>query len=419
MFDALSYQRSANDIDYQVSLFHRLSSVHYFPDAVGDLVFNGVAATVQRQDEEAGLQADVRYALNSQHTLRAGIYLSSEHFTSRNHSVVFPADDAGNQTSDAPQSIIDNSNIDGRVRGVYLQDEWQPVAALTINYGMRYDIVSTVVDEQQLSPRLGVIYDLTSSTHLHAGYARYFTPPPTEKIDTTSIAKFADTTNALPSDANTAVTSERSHYFDVGINQESGKHLLFGIDTYYRKVANLQDEGQFGKALVFSAFNYAEGRVYGAEFTASYTTEKFSLYTNAAYSIAQARNVITGQFNFDQAELNYIASHWVYVDHDQRVAGSAGVSYDWNDTHLSADMVYGSGLRGGFANTAKLPAYSQFNIAANRDFSMSGIGKLNIKLAVINIFDNSYELRDGSGIGVGAPQFGPRRAFYVSLSKSY
>ena len=51
---------------------------------------------------------------------------------------------------------------------------------------------------------------------LHAGYARYFTPPPTEKIDTTSVAKFQGTTNALPSDANTAVKSERSNYFDAG-----------------------------------------------------------------------------------------------------------------------------------------------------------------------------------------------------------
>jgi hypothetical protein len=28
-----------------------------------------------------------------------------------------------------------------------------------------------------------------------------------------------------------------------------------------------------------------------------------------------------------------------------------------------------------------------------------------------------YEIRDGSGIGVGAPQFGPRRGFFAGLSK--
>jgi outer membrane cobalamin receptor len=184
-------------------------------------------------------------------------------------------------------------------------------------------------------------------------------------------------------------------------------------------VANLQDEGQFGNALIFSAFNYAEGRVYGAELTASYTTEPFSVYANLAYTVAQARNVITGQFNFDPDELDYIANHWVYVDHDQRVAGSAGATYNWSGTQFSTDMIYGSGLRRGFANAGKLPAYLQFNLAVNRDFSFTGLGKLNIKLAVLNPFDSSYELRDGSGIGVGAPQYGPRRAIYVSLSKAY
>ena len=40
-----------------------------------------------------------------------------------------------------------------------------------------------------------------------------------------------------------------------------------------------------------------------------------------------------------------------------------------------------------------------------------------MRLAVINVFDRSYELRDGSGIGVGAPQFGRRRAFYVTPAR--
>jgi outer membrane receptor protein involved in Fe transport len=38
---------------------------------------------------------------------------------------------------------------------------------------------------------------------------------------------------------------------------------------------------------------------------------------------------------------------------------------------------------------------------------------------VINAFDKVYELRDGSGIGVGAPQYGPRRALFVSASKTF
>lgn len=30
-----------------------------------------------------------------------------------------------------------------------------------------------------------------------------------------------------------------------------------------------------------------------------------------------------------------------------------------------------------------------------------------------------YQIRDGSGIGVFAPQFGPRRGFFASLSQKF
>ena len=38
---------------------------------------------------------------------------------------------------------------------------------------------------------------------------------------------------------------------------------------------------------------------------------------------------------------------------------------------------------------------------------------------LINLTDQSVQLRDGSGIGVGAPQFLPRRAIYAGLSRAF
>jgi outer membrane receptor protein involved in Fe transport len=40
-----------------------------------------------------------------------------------------------------------------------------------------------------------------------------------------------------------------------------------------------------------------------------------------------------------------------------------------------------------------------------------------LRFDVVNLFDSVYEIRDGSGIGVFAPQFGPRRGFYVGISQ--
>ena len=421
-FEVLSYQGHAGDaVDYQLSVFHRATDVHYSPDPVGDLVFDGIAADVKRKNTADGLQLDSSMALGTAHTLRGGLFFQHERFDVNNLSQVFPADDAGNQTSTTPISIADDTRIAGNLWGVYLQDEWQPVKGLTINYGARYDDVHTVVKESQLSPRLGLVFDASSTLRLHAGFARYFTPPPTEKIDTTSVAKFAGTTNALPSDADTAVKSERSNYFDAGLAWDATPNLSLSLDAYDREVANLQDEGQFGNALIYSAFNYAKGRVRGLELTANYKRDAFTAYANVAFSRAQGKQIVTGQFNFDPDEIDYIATHWVHLDHDQAVTASAGVSYRFaTQTTLGADALFGSGLRSGFANSEHLPSYTQVNASLAQSFDFGGgLGKVEGRLSVLNVFDSVYQLRDGTGIGVGAPQYGPRRSVYASVTKTF
>ena len=419
-FQIATYQASPSDrVDYQLSVFHRYTDVAYQPDPLGDLLYNGVGAQVLRKNEAFGLQGDFSLRLGEQHTLRSGVYAQRERFSADTSSTVFAADADGNQTSTTPFVIDDKSNLAGVTYGVYLQDEWRPTQALTVNYGARFDHTSAVVNEKQLSPRFGLVYDLTHDTRLHFGYSRYFTPPPTEKIDTTSVAKFIGTTNALPSDADTSVKSERSNYFDIGLSHQLTPAITVGVDGFYRKVRNLQDEGQFGNALIYSAFNYGEGRVRGLEFSASYKADNLSMYGNVALSKAEARNIVTGQFNFGPDELAYIADHWVHVDHDQKLTASAGASYQWGGTRLGADLLFGSGLRNGFANSEHLPSYLQVNLSAAQTITTGLLGKIEGRVAVINLFDRAYQLRDGSGIGVGAPQYGPRRGFFVGATKFF
>lgn len=148
---------------------------------------------------------------------------------------------------------------------------------------------------------------------------------------------------------------------------------------------------------------------------------RFNTPGQLSFPLRFGKQVETGQFNFSPDELAYIDSHWVHLDHDQATSGSAGVAYTWGGKlKTSADMLMGSGLRNGFANTTHLPSYYQFNAAAEQIFDLgNALGKLELRISMLNLFDHVYQLRDGSGIGVGAPQFGPRRSVLVGMSKSF
>ncbi|KZC40768.1 MULTISPECIES: TonB-dependent receptor [Rhodanobacter] len=421
-FGVLALQGKLGATDYQVSVGQRYSSLAYAPDRIGELMFNGVASDVSRSNRASTLQADFATPLGDRHTLRYGVYGSFERAVSGNDAWVFPADADGNQTSTMPINILDGSRLVAKTWSAYVQDEWGIGEDWTLNYGLRGDRYQLVRAESQLSPRLGLVWQATGSTTVHAGYSRYFTPPATEMIASSNIAKFEGTTNAVADSGNNTPLAERSDYFDVGVSQNIGSAWTVGVDAYYRKVQRLQDEGQFGSALVYSTFNYAAGRVKGLEFTVNYEQGPLSAYFNASLGKAIGKRIITSQYNFAPDDLAWVNRHWIFLDHDQKLTSSGGVSYALDaTTRVGADYLFGSGLRkdGAVPNGASLPAYFQLNLNVAHDFAFDRFGKLHAQLALINALDRTYELRDGSGIGVGAPQFGPRRGVYLSLQKDF
>ncbi len=411
-----------NNTSYQLAVFTRDSTVLFKPDVSGDLIFNGIASRDYRESVNSGLQNDFSWHANRDNTVRFGWTASYEQATSNANSLVFPADASGTQLPGAgtPFAIADNAYQIARLAGFYLQDEWSPLDKLTLNYGARLDYYSAYVSETALSPRIGMIYELTPETKLHAGYARYFTPPPTELIAPVTIAQFANSTGQLPTSTSSPVVPEKDNYFDAGITQKIAPGLSFGMDAYYKQAHDLLDEGQFGQALIFAPFNYEKGWVRGIELTTDYNHGPVTAYANFALSTAMGKQVVSGQYNFEQDELDYIHSNAVHLDHDQLITGSAGIEYLLRGIKYSMDIFYGSGLRDGFANTDHLPFYAQVNagVAHQFDLGPSG-GVLDTKLSIINLFDRVYEIRDGSGIGVFAPQFGPRRGIYLEIGKSF
>jgi outer membrane receptor protein involved in Fe transport len=419
-----AYQQTTGDLEYQIAQVNRYSSVRFLPDIKGDLYFNGVASGVFRAILTDGVQADFTDQVGGGNTLRGGLLVDTETAVEHNRVAVFGANDVDPRTGEVvvvapPFPIDDNHWKQGYDATVYLQDEWKASDRLTLNFGGRCDEVDAYVHEGQVSPRLSAVYQADAGTAFHAGYARYFIPPPLENVSPTSVGKFDGTTNAADQDTDDPVKCERSHYFDAGVLHHFSPQFTAGVDGYYKRATDQIDDGQFGAANITSPYNYARAKIYGAEFSATYTQGGLAAFGNFAAAQAWATDIVSSEFEFDSAELAYIDTHNVHLDQTQFYTGSAGVSYAWERATIHADMIHGSGIRRGFANTGTLPAYAPVNVGVEYRVKFAQRGEATLRFDVINLLDDSYELNDGTGIGEGAPKFGMRRGFFGGLSCNF
>ena len=427
-----TWQHSEGPVNVQTSLSVRYTSLHFAPDWVGDLLFNGIAQDAFKDDTAIGWQTDAAYKLNDKHTVRAGLYFQHDDSTSDTTSQVVnivpnSASPTGVTQTSAPYSVVANGSQVQQIESVYLQDEWRVFQPFTINYGLRFDRYSAFSSGSQTSPRVNAVWQLDTGTTLHGGYSRYFTPPPFELVGSGTFTQFAGTSAVLPGSVtkDTAPLAERSNYYDLGVQQTLlDKKLTLGVDSFYEQAQHLIDEGQFGAPIILTPFNYRYGLIEGIEFSANYTIENFSAYLNSAWQAAHGKGVESAQFNFSQQALDYIASNYIHLDHEGRVSASGGVSYQWMGTRVSVDDLFGTGLRddltlpNGFVipNGDHTPSYNQINFGVSHAFELPSTGPLTARFDVINVADKVYQIRSGTGVGVFAPQFGPRRGFFGGVS---
>ena len=128
--------------------------------------------------------------------------------------------------------------------------------------------------------------------------------------------------------------------------------------------------------------------------------------------------------------MNFRTTSWliwpanpIQLDHQGRFTGSGGVSYDFSSKTPGSIRIF-------FMATACAPAlrtlknfppigrtmsaWSTSGICIPRAFS-----ELKLRFDCLNLFDEVYEIRNGTGVGIAAPAYGPRRGFYGGLTLSF
>ena len=235
-----------------------------------------------------GLQFDSSYILNDRHTLRGGLVAENTLEKLNTNTAVF--DTTGALPPDVPFSIPDKSTNESWSSGLYLQDEWRidarshaelRPALRSLRFQFRH--------EDQWSPRANLVWKIDDATTAHAGYARYFVPPPPQNLKQSSLQKFAGTTNEPANFLDDPPRVERSNYYDVGISRQITRPWAVNLDGFYKSSKNLIDQGQFGAPVILSTFNYETGSVYGAELSSNYKQDGFSAFGNFSWVMTSGR----------------------------------------------------------------------------------------------------------------------------------
>ena len=292
-YGILSYLHSDGIAGLSDLGFGRYSSLFFTPgNNVGDILYNGLAQTAYKRDVAYGLQAEGAWHAfhRPHHPLRRAV--SGRRHASRTSSRVLatapavlaapipirsaPIPTQTCQTSAVPLTIADNGSKHGYNYGFYAQDEWKLSANLTVNYGLRYDAFSAFDAENQLSPRINGVWKPTDTTTIHAGYARYFSPPPFELVASQDVALFDNTTAARPTTPTPRPRPNAPTISTSACEQKLFGNWTVGLDSFYKTSKNLIDEGQFGAPIILTPFNYAVGRQYGAEADRSTTRARTS-----------------------------------------------------------------------------------------------------------------------------------------------
>jgi len=396
--------------------FHSITQ-DFRPDDAGELIYQGVASTASHADLDNTLQADVDYTIG-QHTITTGVYLGEYHVVVDDHSLVFPADSDGNQTSSTPITVVNNARATNLLTGIYVSDRWQLGARWTVNLGLRWDDLTGFTANNQVDPTINVAWVVVPQVTVHGGFARYMQVPSFQGISPTASMAFEGTTAAGPAGISTPLTEDDVEW-DAGVVYRLNRRLTLSEDAFYEITHHYLDTGQFGVVPIFAPFNYDRGSIWGTETAVAYRDAALTLYGSATIGRNLQRGVVTGQFNFDPDELAYINSHAIVLDHQPLYGASAGASYRWRPLTFGLDGVYSSGLRGGFADLEHLPTVVQVNASVKGEWRVPGLGTISDRVTVLNLLDRVNLIRPSEGIGIFQSAYGPRITLLDTISITF
>ena len=245
---------------------------------------------------------------------------------------------------DTPPSFSFADRRQDREQGAYVQDQIR-FHSLTINAGLRWDHYRLMVNEQAVSPRLAIAWQVSGAgLVLHASYDRAFQTPAIENLLLASSASLLSLNNAgliLP------VRPSRGNFCEAGFAKSLFGHMRLDGSYYRRDISNFADDDLLLNTGISFPISFANATIYGFEAKLEIprwgNVSGFVSYSNM---LGMGRLPITGGLFLDDNSTSLLQSNEQFpVTQDQRNTARARVRYQvvprlW----VATGAEYGSGL---------------------------------------------------------------------------
>ena len=373
-----------------------------------------LAATQDRSLDHQGANAAVS-ATSGMHRFKAGVQYDRS-----------PIVEQFRMTGVGVEPFAFDGRATGQNVGLFVQDTFSPAADLHINVGVRYDHYQLLIEDSEVSPRIGVAYHVhDSGTVLRGSYSRIFMPPFAENLLLSSSAE-ARALSPNPDDSGSDVQPERQHAYEVGVQQALGRRAKVDVAYYRKDIRNLADVDQFLDTTVTFPLSVARGLAQGVEARLDVPLHRgVSGYLSVSRATILLTAPLTGGLFLGGVPA---AGEQFYADHDQRWQSQFGVSFEHPSRRLFGSISgrYDSGIPfetgEGFdpatfedplaltlvdLTTGRAKPRAILDAMAGSQLYRRGDMKVEAQAGVLNLFDKTYLLNFLSifnGTHYGAPR---------------